>query len=293
VDIRHLEALRAVAEEGSFTAAADRLHTVQSNVSEQVRQLEAELGVQLIVRDRRGAVPTEFGIRVLDRARAIRSEIDALRLDLSMLQGLDVGHATLGVVGTISSWLVPQLVAQLADVAPGVSLRLTEGASERLAAEVVQRELAAAIVTEPVHDPRLVFEHLRDEALVGLIPTSVELGVAEPIPLAALAGQRLILPPTGNPLRDEIDDAATREGVTLRVPIEVEGIRLIGDLVAAGAGLSIVPSSAIPALRGVRRVMIARMPPRRLAYVYPRAAQLTLADQAVREVVARLVRTHE
>ena len=56
MDIRHLEALRAVAEEGSFTAAADRLHTVQSNVSEQVRQLEAELGVQLIVRDRRGAV---------------------------------------------------------------------------------------------------------------------------------------------------------------------------------------------------------------------------------------------
>ena len=57
VDIRQLEALLAVSEEGSFTAAADRLHTVQSNVSEHVRQLEADLGVQLIVRDRRGAVP--------------------------------------------------------------------------------------------------------------------------------------------------------------------------------------------------------------------------------------------
>ena len=79
MDIRQLEALLAVAEEGSFTAAADRLHTVQSNVSEHVRQLEAELGVQLLVRDRRGAVPTEFGVRVLERARAIRSELDALR----------------------------------------------------------------------------------------------------------------------------------------------------------------------------------------------------------------------
>src|SRR6187200_70982 len=75
VDIRQLEALLAVAEEGSFTAAADRLHTVQSNVSEHVRQLEADLGVQLIVRDRRGAVPTEFGVKVLERARAIRSEL--------------------------------------------------------------------------------------------------------------------------------------------------------------------------------------------------------------------------
>ena len=79
MDIRQLEALLAVAEEGSFTAAADRLHTVQSNVSEHVRQLEAELGVQLLVRDRRGAVPTEFGVKVLERARAIRSELDALR----------------------------------------------------------------------------------------------------------------------------------------------------------------------------------------------------------------------
>ena len=99
MDIRQLEALLAVAEEGSFTAAADRLHTVQSNVSGHVRQLEAELGVQLLVRSRRGTVPTEFGVRVIDRARAIRSEIEALHKDVSMLQGLETGHATLGVVG--------------------------------------------------------------------------------------------------------------------------------------------------------------------------------------------------
>src|SRR4249919_253183 len=92
IDIRQLEALLAVAEEGSFTAAADRLHTVQSNVSEHIRQLEADLGVQLLVRDRRGAIPTEFGVKVLERARAIRSELDALRRDLSMLQGLQTGH---------------------------------------------------------------------------------------------------------------------------------------------------------------------------------------------------------
>ena len=91
MDIRQLEALLAVAEEGSFTAAADRLHTVQSNVSGHVHQLEAELGVQLLVRSRRGTVPTEFGVRVIDRARAIRSEIEALRKDLSMLQGLERG----------------------------------------------------------------------------------------------------------------------------------------------------------------------------------------------------------
>src|SRR5258708_23625201 len=109
MDIRQLEALLAVAEEGSFTVAADRLHTVQSNVSGHVRQLEAELGVQLLVRSRRGTVPTEFGVRVIDRARAIRSEIEALHNDLSLLQGLETGHATLGVVGTVSPSLAPAL----------------------------------------------------------------------------------------------------------------------------------------------------------------------------------------
>src|SRR3954464_1644262 len=85
VDVRQLEALLAVAESGSFTAAADTLHTVQSNVSEHIRQLEHELGVQLLVRGRRGTTPTEFGVRVLDRARAVRSEIEALHKDVSML----------------------------------------------------------------------------------------------------------------------------------------------------------------------------------------------------------------
>jgi len=291
VDLRQLEALLAVAEEGSFTAAADRLHTVQSNVSGHVHQLESELGVQLLVRNRRGTVPTEFGERVLDRARAIRSELGALRKDLSMLQGLETGHATLGVVGTVSRSLVPALVEEMRRVAPALSLRLTEGASERLAVEVAERELASAVVTEPVSDPRLVVEHLRDEALVGLVPASLDLG-QEPVPLAAFCDHPLILPPNGNPLRDEVDDAARAERVELRVPIEVEGIRLIADLVASNAGVSILPETAVgddehPAVRTVR---IAGMPPRRLALITARGVQLSLADQAVHDVVRALLR---
>ena len=291
MDVRHLEAVLAVAEEGSFTGAADRLRTVQSNVSEHVRQLEAELGVRLLVRSRRGAEPTEFGLRVVERARAIRSEIEALHKDLSMLQGLETGHATLGVIGTVSRALVPRVVAEMQRTAPGVSLRLTEGASERLAVEVAERELATAIVTEPVSDPRLVVEHLRDEALVALVPSSLSLGEREPLPLKLIAAHTLILPPAGNPLRDEVESAARAERVELRVPIEVEGVRLIADLVAAGAGVSILPENAIPEEHGaVRHVRLSRMPPRRLALVTARGVQLSLADQAVHDAVKRLVR---
>jgi DNA-binding transcriptional LysR family regulator len=83
MELRHLETLLAIAEEGSFTAAADALNTVQSNVSDQIRQLEQELGVSLLVRGRRGAEPTEFGTVVLERptgaarAEAMHADSDA------------------------------------------------------------------------------------------------------------------------------------------------------------------------------------------------------------------------
>jgi DNA-binding transcriptional LysR family regulator len=209
--LRHLETIVAIAEEGSFTAAADALNTVQSNVSDQVGQLERELGVPLLVRGRRGAEPTEFGTVVLERARRVQRELEAMRADLSMLQGLEAGHARLGVVGTASRWLVPELAADLRERAPGVRLRVNEGASERLFAEVLEGELAQAVVTEPVEDRRLSVDHLLEEELVALIgPSSVV--PPPPVPLAAIAALPLVLPPERNPLRIELESAAERQG---------------------------------------------------------------------------------
>lgn len=291
MELRHLETLLAIDAEGSFTAAADVLHTVQSNVSEQVRRLEAELGVPLLTRGPKGADPTEFGMLVLERARRIRQEIDALHLDLSMLQGLETGHAGLGVVGTISRWLIPAVVADLRKSAAGVSLRVSEGASERLGAEVIDRSLAQAVVTEPVNDARLVFEHLLDEDLVALVQVDLDVGDETPVPLAVLAHYPMVLPPAGNPLRREIDDAAREAGLVLRVPLEVEGVRLIPDLVSAGVGVAIMPETAVPPDDPkVRSLPIAGMPPRRLALVNARGVRLSLADLAVREAIIRLVR---
>src|SRR5258708_28155741 len=108
MELRHLDTVLAIAEEGSFTAAADALATVQSNVSEQVRQLEEELGVQLLTRTRRGAIPTECGERGLDRARRIRRELEALRADISMLQGLGTRDASFGAVRAATRWVVPR-----------------------------------------------------------------------------------------------------------------------------------------------------------------------------------------
>jgi LysR family hydrogen peroxide-inducible transcriptional activator len=292
MELRHLETLLAIAEEGSFTAAADALATVQSNVSDQVRQLEGELGVPLLVRSRRGAEPTEFGNVVLERARRVQRELEAMRVDLALLQGLEAGYARLGVVGTASRWLVPALVADLRERAPGVRLRVNEGASERLFAELVDGELAQAVVTEPVNDRRLLVESLLEEDLIGLVGNDVDVP-REPVPLAVFAELPLVLPPDPNPLRIEVDRAAAEAGITLTVPLEVEGIRLIADLVVAGDYASILPETAIPPeITNVRMVRIAGLPPRRLAMVTARDVQMSLADLAVRDSVRALVAKH-
>ncbi len=289
MELRHLDTLLAIADSGSFTAAADILATVQSNVSEQVRQLEAELGVPLLLRSRRGATPTEFGLVVLDRARRVRRELEAMETDVSMLRGLEAGYARIGVVGTASRWLAPALVADLRVRAPGVRLRVNESASERLFLEVAEGELAQAVVTEPVSDRRLVVTPLLEEALVGVVGAGIRLP-REPVPLAALAQLPMVLPPAQNPLRMEIEAAAAAEGLTLRVPIEVEGIRLIPDLVATGGFASVLPATAVPPdMTSARVVHIAGMPPRRLAIVNARDAELSLADHSVRESVYRII----
>ncbi len=291
MELRHLDALVAIDDHRSFTAAADALHTVQSNISDMIRQLEAELGVTLLVRNRRGATPTEFGAVVLERARRIHGELAAMRQDVSMLLGLEAGHATLGVVGTTSRWLVPELVATLRREAPSVALRINEGASERLGAEVAEREIAQAVLTEPVTDARLVVEHLLIEDLVALVPRSLAASFTVPVPLAALAAHPLVLPPVGNPLRDEVESEAHEQGLELTVPVEIEGVRLIADLVGAGAGVSIIPETAVPTdTPDVRSLAIADVPPRRLALVSARGSQLSMADRAVRDVVLRIVR---
>ena len=113
--LRHLETLLAIAEEGSFTGPPTRSTPCSRTSPNRCASSRAELGVPLLVRSRRAPQPTEFGAVVLERARHVDRELEAMHDDLSMLRGLEAGHAHLGVVGTASRWLVPGLVDDLHD----------------------------------------------------------------------------------------------------------------------------------------------------------------------------------
>lgn len=288
MDLRQLEVLAAINQTGSFTAAADSLGTVQSNVSAQLQALEKELQTTLVVRSRQGARLTEQGQVVVDRSKRITTEIDSMLVDLSMLQGLKKGHASIGVIGTASRWIVPTLVQEMRTSAPGVTLHITEAPSERLLADVINHDLSVAVVTEPVIDPRIEVRTLCAEKLVGIAPKDYGLD-ASPKTLKELSAYPHVMTPKSNPLRQWIDKAAKSQDLEFDVPVNCEGIRLLPRLVRSGVGCSILPLTALPDEQSVFTVYeIVDLAPRQLALISAKDAVLSMAERVVSDVIIRL-----
>lgn len=290
MDLRQLAALVAVAETGSFSAAAERLHTVQSNVSSHVARLERELGVALI--DRAAGRPTEEGALVVERARRVADELESLRSDLAALHDVVTGTARLGTIGTTARWMVPQLLAVMDLRYPDVRLVVTEGTSTTLEPRLVAGSLDVAIVNLPVLSGELVSEVLMEEDLLLVVPSHHPFANAKEIDLTDLDGIELLLPPKGTAFRDEVDAAVGAVGAAIHPKAELDGVRLIASLTFEGHGPAILPASALPGwLRGEwRQVRVRGLPRRRIGVVLPRkgrpAAPVRALLVTLRDVLA-------
>jgi DNA-binding transcriptional LysR family regulator len=234
MDLRQLNALLAVADTGSFSAAARALHTVQSNVSTHVARLERELGSTLV--DRGTGTLTEEGSVVAARARIVARELDSLVSDLAALHADVVGRVRLGVIGTTARWLVPPLVVAMEDRYPHVGLVVVDATTSSLLPQVVNGRLDLAVVNLPVDEPELMTEPLFDEDTVLVVPTSHPLAAADRLTLAEVAAHRILLEPQGTGFRDLIDEHARAAGVTLDPLAEIDGMRLLASLAFQGFG---------------------------------------------------------
>jgi len=245
MELRHLRILVAVAEQGSFSAAADHLGTVQSNVSAHVAKLEKELSVSLV--DRSAGRLTEEGELVLARAYRVLSELDALATDVGALTAEVTGTVRVGMIGTIARWLVPAMLADLAFNHPRLRLLVTEGPSSGLEPQLAGGRLDLAVLTHPVPGRDLLSEPLFEEEIVLVVDATQDpTSGASTVSLSDLADLDLLLPAPGTTFRTEIDAAAKPAGVRLRPIIEVDGVRLLASLVFDGHGPALLPSTAVP-----------------------------------------------
>jgi DNA-binding transcriptional LysR family regulator len=289
MDLRQLTALVAVAEQGSFSAAARALHTVQSNVSTHVARLERELGAVLIDRSTGGL--TEEGEIVVARARRIRHELDSLQADVASMLHTVSGQVRLGCMGTVGRWLVPRLFRWMRDRHPDVQVVIVDATTTSLLPQLVAETLDMAIVNLPIADPELATETLFDEDRVVIAPTHHALASRRCIDLAELARHELLLEPRGTPFRDELDDEAARAGVALRTRAEVDGIRLITMLAFEGFGPAVIPTTAAPPWvdAACRRIAVEGLTPRSVGLARAHRGRLSAPARAVREAIRSLV----
>lgn len=265
MELKHLQAVVGIADAGSFSAAAEVLGTVQSNVSAHVARLERELEVLLV--DRQSGRLTEEGEVVVARARRMMAELDAMVSDVVAMRREVRGRVRLGMIGTTGRWLVPKLFARLKERHPQVQLTVADGTNTTLEPQLLAGQLDLAVVTMPVQAEELSASPLFEEDLVLVVASDHPLAsAADPLTLDEVGELDLLLPSPATALRQEIDAAAARAGVTLRPAMELDGLRMIASLTFDGYGPSILPATAVPAhLRAqFARVRIAGLPPRRV-----------------------------
>lgn len=289
MDLRQLAALVAVADEGSFSAAARSLNTVQSNVSTHIARLERELGAVLV--DRAGGLLTEEGEIVVERARRIQRELDSLRTDVASLLHHVSGEVRLGCIGTVSRWLVPRLFVLISERHPGVNVIIVDATTTSLVPQLVTETLDLAVLNLPLTEPDLVTEQLFDEDRVLVVPGDHPLAVRERIDLEELARHRILLEPQGTPFRDELDRAAAAAGVVLQAKAEVDGIRLLTTLAFEGFGPAIVPATAAPPWidETCRRVAVSGLLPRSVGLARNQRGRISAPARAVQEAIRDIV----
>ncbi len=278
MDIKHLQALVGIADTGSFSAAAESLGTVQSNVSAHVARLEREMDVMLV--DRSSGRLTEEGEVVVARTRRMLAEMDAMVADVGAMRHDVSGTVRVGMIGTTGRWLVPRLFSRLRERYPRVQITVADGTSTTLEPRLVSGQLDLAVVTMPVPGDELAASPLFEEDLVLVVPADhplvakgatasqrhlangstpgtgahdggsggidAEPDALPPIAVSALGDLELLLPLPGTALRDEIDATVRPAGVVLHPSIEVDGLRMIASLTFDGYGPAILPASAVP-----------------------------------------------
>jgi DNA-binding transcriptional LysR family regulator len=289
MDLRQLAALVAVADEGSFSAAARSLNTVQSNVSTHVARLERELGAVLV--DRAGGMLTEEGEIVVERARRIQRELDSLRSDVASLLHHVAGRVRLGCIGTVSRWLVPRLFVLIAERHPSVDVVVVDATTTSLVPQLLTETLDLAVLNLPLAEADLLTEQLFDEDRVLVVPGDHPLAERQRIDLPELAHHRLLLEPQGTPFRDELDREAAGVGVELRAMAEVDGIRLLSTLAFEGFGPAVLPATAAPPWMDAtcRRVAVDGLLPRSVGLARNQRGRLSAPARAVQEAIREIV----
>ncbi|HET9943461.1 MAG TPA: LysR substrate-binding domain-containing protein [Terriglobia bacterium] len=238
MELRHLRYLVVLAEELHFGRAAIRLNISQPPLSQQIRQLEKELGVQIFERTKRQVRLTDTGKRIVEEAHKVLARVDHFTKVASQAGGGEIGHLAVGVTGGVNQILVDTL-RLIGRKYPGVHIELHYLSTGMQVEALRERRIDVGFLNLPLQEPTLVIEKIKSEPLRVALPKGHPLTRLQRIPLSALADQRIILfPRRVTPgLHDTITGMCRKAGFTLNVVHEVDSI--VGGLTLVSADMGI------------------------------------------------------
>jgi LysR family nitrogen assimilation transcriptional regulator len=252
MDLKQLEYFVRVAELGSFTKAAQALDVAQPALSRQVRLLEVELRQNLLLRNGRGANPTEAGTLLLAHARGILHQVERAREELGRVRGALAGRVAIGLPPSLSRVLAVPLMRAFRQQLPQVSAAISEGLSVNMQEWLTNGRLDIAVLYNAQPAPGLEIGPLHEEDLVlvqarppGLSPALANEAAPGPIPLREIAALPLVIPSRPNAIRMQVEAELANLGLRPQVALEIDGVAAILDLVADGAGAALLSRNAV------------------------------------------------
>lgn len=286
MELRHLRSFVVLAEEQHFGRAAERLHIAQPALSQQVKQLERELGVPLLTRTTRRVELTEAGARFAEHARTVLGGVERANDDMALLAAGRAGRVSVGFIGTATYDVLPRVARQVRRELPDVELDLRgELLSPQLVAGLADRAYDLALLRpDPVGHAGLDVQTLRTERLVAVLPAGHPLAGRRRIALSRLAGEPFVMHPSGHrsSVHARVLEACATAGFEPSPVVEVAETSTLVVFVAAGLGVALVPEPVRSlGLEGVSYVALSDPP----------TIDLALATRADASAVVRRVVT--
>jgi DNA-binding transcriptional LysR family regulator len=248
-DLIDLKVFLAVAEEGNLSRGAERCHLAPSSVSLRIKDLEAALGTALLVREPRGVKLTPAGRVVVEHAQRCIAQLEQMHADLlPFAQGLS-GHVTFFANNNAIGTYLPDDLARFFALYPNVRITLEERASDDIVAAVAagRADLGLVALENDYRHPDLEFLPYREDQMVLLAPLDSTFARQASVDFAACLSAPFISQQQGSALHTFLMNRAAALGGRLDVRVQVSGYRAIVRLVSSGAGIGIVPRSALEA----------------------------------------------
>ena len=288
-DLRYLVAL---ARERHFGHAAERCNVSQPTLSVAIKKLEEELAVTLFERSAADVKITDIGARIVAQAEKVLLEAGQIKELATAGRDPLSGPLKVGVIYTIGPYLLPHLIPRVHEAAPSMPLLIQENYTARLAESLKRVDLDVIVVALPFEEPGIVTQAVYDEPFRVLMPAGHAWEKEEAIAASSLAEAPLLLLGAGNCFRDQVLEVCPmcRSGEGLQRTLEGSSLETIRHMVATGAGITVLPSSAADPLPNGNallsvRPFVAPEPFRRVALAwrvtYPRSGAIDVIRSAI------------